>query len=119
MAWLVGIPSFAASVIKNALGAAFVPAIRHMLDAADKARWRSKATAIDSADPMDFWLYPVGRPSAQERRTNPHISWGSGRHDGNNDRNRRAGSRGEPWYKFISIFRCSIAIVLGALFGLA
>ena len=32
-AWLVGIvPFVAASVIKNALGAAFVPAIRHMLD---------------------------------------------------------------------------------------
>jgi biotin transport system substrate-specific component len=32
-AWLVGIAPFvAASVIKNALGAAFVPAIRHMLD---------------------------------------------------------------------------------------
>ena len=32
-AWLVGIvPFIAASVIKNALGAAFVPAIRHMLD---------------------------------------------------------------------------------------
>ena len=31
-AWLVGIAPFvAASVIKNALGAAFVPAIRHML----------------------------------------------------------------------------------------
>ena len=32
-AWLVGIAPFvAASVIKNALGAAFVPAIRHMLE---------------------------------------------------------------------------------------
>jgi biotin transport system substrate-specific component len=32
-AWLVGIvPFVAASVIKNALGAAFVPAIKHMLD---------------------------------------------------------------------------------------
>ena len=32
-AWLVGIvPFVAASVIKNALGAVFVPAIRHMLD---------------------------------------------------------------------------------------
>ena len=32
-AWLVGIvPFIAASVIKNALGAVFVPAIRHMLD---------------------------------------------------------------------------------------
>jgi biotin transport system substrate-specific component len=32
-AWLVGIAPFvAASVIKNALGAVFVPAIRHMLD---------------------------------------------------------------------------------------
>ena len=32
-AWLVGIvPFVAASVIKNALGAAFVPAIRHMLE---------------------------------------------------------------------------------------
>jgi biotin transport system substrate-specific component len=32
-AWLVGIvPFVAASVIKNALGAAFVPAVRHMLD---------------------------------------------------------------------------------------
>jgi biotin transport system substrate-specific component len=32
-AWLVGIvPFIAASVIKNALGATFVPAIRHMLD---------------------------------------------------------------------------------------
>jgi biotin transport system substrate-specific component len=32
-AWLVGIaPFFAASVIKNALGAALVPAIRHVVD---------------------------------------------------------------------------------------
>jgi biotin transport system substrate-specific component len=32
-AWLVGIaPFFAASVIKNALGAALIPAIRHVLD---------------------------------------------------------------------------------------
>jgi biotin transport system substrate-specific component len=32
-AWLVGIaPFFAASVIKNALGATLVPAIRHVVD---------------------------------------------------------------------------------------
>jgi biotin transport system substrate-specific component len=32
-AWLVGIaPFFAASVIKNALGSALVPAIRHVVD---------------------------------------------------------------------------------------
>ena len=53
-AWLVGIaPFIAASLIKNALGAALVPAIRRIFDAARLERSRRR-NAIDSAGSKDF-----------------------------------------------------------------